>query len=460
MKCLYYGEFPGLATGAAQVSRMLMPMIAELGFDIEAVTVNRNVVEWWAKDAFPYTFHDGEDDGHSRAIMKERIQNAEYDLLFMTGDLHILDELMQVPAKAPVVLYAAIDGDLFLGNAEDTWLRTLMAADVPVVYSHYAYDVVLSHVPELEGKLAWIGHGCEPTVFYPLPQEERLKAREECLGIRDPETFIVLNVNRNQLRKDLARTMVAFRIFHEQVPNSWLYLHAKQQDMGGHLPTQALYAGLDFGSVGFTPEWFKEGLGVSRETLNRIYNAADVFVTTSLGEGWGLTTTDAMAAGVPVIGPRNTTFVEQLADRADKSKDEIELPGYLYYKDEYSIHKRGILVKCGGPDLWTMWYGTSNDIRPLTSVTGLVSALYHVYSFREEALARTARARTWTLEHSWEVCKQQWLNLWKDRALPLNPKDVSRPLSLSEAIHGLKTPSTAPCSTTNMISESEPVSTG
>lgn len=438
MKCLYYGEFPGLATGAAQVSRMLMPMIAELGFDIEAVTVNRNVVEWWDKNAFPYVFHEGDDDGHSRAIMKERILNAEYDLLFMTGDLHILDELMMdYQGKAPVVLYAAIDGDLFLGNVEDTWLRTLMRADVPVVYSNYAYDTVLKHAPELAGKLTWIGHGCEPSVFYPLPQEERLKAREECLGIKDPETFIVLNVNRNQLRKDLARTMVAFRIFHETVPNSFLYLHAKQQDMGGHLPTQALYAGLDFGSIGFTPAWFQEGLGVSRETLNRIYNAADVFVTTSLGEGWGLTTTDAMAAGLPVIGPRNTTFVEQLGE------------------------DRGYLVECGGNDLWTMWYGTSNDIRPLTSVTDLVRTLHEVY-WNHTQLRNTMgrRARQWTLEHSWEVCKDQWLSLWKDRALPLNLPEMSRPLSLNEVIHGLKTQSTAPCSTTNTTLALVPHSTG
>ena len=50
--------------------------------------------------------------------------------------------------------------------------------------------------------------------------------------------------------------------------------------------------------------------GAEKSKLNRIYNAMDVFLTTTTGEGWGLTITEAMACGVPVIAPAHTSINE------------------------------------------------------------------------------------------------------------------------------------------------------
>ena len=62
--------------------------------------------------------------------------------------------------------------------------------------------------------------------------------------------------------------------------------------------------------------------GVPIEALNAVYNCADVFFTTTLGEGWGLTMTEAMSAGTPVIAPDNSSIPEILGgDR---------LRGYVY----------------------------------------------------------------------------------------------------------------------------------
>ncbi|NCY12365.1 MAG: glycosyltransferase, partial [Burkholderiaceae bacterium] len=41
-----------------------------------------------------------------------------------------------------------------------------------------------------------------------------------------------------------------------------------------------------------------------------MYNASDLYVTTTLGEGWGLTLTEAMATRTPVICPISTSFIE------------------------------------------------------------------------------------------------------------------------------------------------------
>jgi glycosyltransferase involved in cell wall biosynthesis len=44
--------------------------------------------------------------------------------------------------------------------------------------------------------------------------------------------------------------------------------------------------------------------------VNKIYNASDVYLTTTLGEGWGLGFSEAAACKVPIIAPYTTSFME------------------------------------------------------------------------------------------------------------------------------------------------------
>ena len=46
------------------------------------------------------------------------------------------------------------------------------------------------------------------------------------------------------------------------------------------------------------------------DTVNLIYNASDVFLTTTLGEGWGLTYSEAAACKIPIVAPYTTSFME------------------------------------------------------------------------------------------------------------------------------------------------------
>ncbi len=167
-----------------------------------------------------------------------------------------------------------------------------------------------------------------------------------------------------------------------------MYLHAKQEDLGGHLPTQALLLGLrvDSNEIIFAPETYNEIAGISRSALNGVYNAADVCISTSTGEGWGLTTTECMAAGTPFIGPKNTTFQEILED------------------------ERGYLVASGGENLWTIPYGLSQGPREIVSVTAMSEALEHVFYNMEEAQSRAKKAREWAMSHTWRGMISEWLS--------------------------------------------------
>ncbi len=390
-KLLWYGETCYIETGAGQVAKHLLPVFLELFEQVHLVAID----QWWEQPDLPagltISLSSMEDQWNVNTI-KPAIVACDYDCLFLTTDLNLTSDLSEAIEIArahdiPVVIYAAMDTNYYV----ESFFKVFELATIPAVYSKWCQGLVKKMVPAVDVQAIY--HGCEPDVFYPLSEEERREARKEMFGI-DDDTFLVINVNRNQVRKDLTRTMAAFHLFHLEHPNSVLYLHSKRKDLGGYLPGQANSLGLR--STGpnpeivFTPDTYHEAEGVSRADLNRIYNCADVCISTSTGEGWGLTTTEAMAAGTPFIGPNNTTFPEILGNGGE----------------------RGLLVESGGPNLWVVFYTITEMPRELTSVTGMRDALRDVYTFRIAAKQRAYNARQWTKEHTWQSVQEQWKQLF------------------------------------------------
>lgn len=392
MKLFWYGESPFIETGAGQVAKHLLPVFQEYFDEIHQVSIN----QWWMEENMPpgYSMTPcGPKNCYNVEEALRQVGECDYDVLFLTADMNRLTDLRPSIEKArakhiPIIMYAAIDCHIYAVN----YWKILELADQAVVFSFWCKRQCEIVLPELAKQLQVIYHGCEPDVFYPFSEEERLETRRTMFGIED-DMFLIINVNRNQVRKDLMRTMAAFRLFHMEQQNSVLYLHSKQKDIGGNLVGQAEYLGINVRAkqpeIIFSPENYHELTGISREDLNRIYNCADVCVSTSTGEGWGLTTTEAMAAGTPFIGPNNTVFPEILGGG-----------------------KRGFLVESGGPDLWVTFYGISDTPRELCSTTGMVDALKQVYQFRHIAKHRAKLAREWTENHTWSQKQDQWRELF------------------------------------------------
>jgi len=392
MKLLWYGETPFISTGASQVSAHLLPVFHEFFDEIHICAINQT----WQEDNLPAWLtitQASQEDIWTSAEARKYIAACDYDVLFLTTDLNRISDLaaeIQVAkaAQKPIVMYAAMDTHIF----QPSFWQVLKLADVPIVFSEWC----ARHAALMGIEARTIYHGCEPDVFYPLSIIERRLLRSQLFDIDSDETFLVLNVNRNQVRKDLARSMAAFHLFHLEHPDSLLYLHSKPQDLGGSLPAQAAVLGLSRQEIAFATGDLHESIGASRADLNRIYNCADVCISTSTGEGWGLTTTEAMAAGVPFIGPDNTVFPEILG---------------AYTPDGwtgYTVANRGLLVESGGPDLWATFYGISDNPRALCSTTGMRGALKDVWNFPGMAAMRARAAREWTIAHRWEIVLDQW----------------------------------------------------
>lgn len=185
-------------------------------------------------------------------------------------------------------------------------------------YTEYGKEMVCALRPELKDKLKVVPHGNNMDEFYRLPEETKTAFRKEYFG-KNADKFIVGCVNRNQSRKDIPNTIFGFLEYWDtHNKNSFLYLHMNPKDPMGWdlrviLSQTALVEGKDF----MFPSEDDYNKGADTPKLNCIYNSLDVFLTTTTGEGWGLTITEAMACGVPVIAPAHTS-INEISDNGSR----------------------------------------------------------------------------------------------------------------------------------------------
>ena len=102
--------------------------------------------------------------------------------------------------------------------------RILQKVELPIAMSMFGqkqvkdyYDINTEYVP----------HGTDPTLFYRLKEEERLKLKAEySLGGR----FVIGVVARNQPRKFLDRTFKTMYLIKKKISNAVLFLHLDPDD--------------------------------------------------------------------------------------------------------------------------------------------------------------------------------------------------------------------------------------
>ncbi len=292
-------------TGFGTVSKNIVPELKKHFGDsmhMDIIAINYFGAAFW-EDANTYVIpakaSDGNDDDYGRFTFLKVLNDADYDGVFICQDLgiilpfievmeHIKKEKKEKNKKVfKSIYYFPVDCHLISALTDK-----LEFFDIIVTYTEFARKEVLKHRPELKGKIKVILHGNNSKDFFPLSQEERLKFRKEFFG-ENADKFIVTAVNRNQPRKDIPNTIFGFIEARKQwspdLPKPFLYLNLHSHDAHGWdiraimLQTD-LVEDVDYKLM---PKEFEEQ-GVETSFLNNIYNASDVYISTTLGEGFGL----------------------------------------------------------------------------------------------------------------------------------------------------------------------------
>lgn len=231
------------------------------------------------------------------------------------------------------LLYFPIDAPI-----EPEWANIIEAVDHPVAYCNYGLSEACKALEiEAEDKsvtkrrrrakdrIKVIPHGVDTARFRPIPEEEsaNLRAtirRGSFKGQISETDFLMMAVSQHQKRKGIAQMLDVLAVLKKKFPEipAKLYMHMPimNEQEGTDLRVMATQLGIVNGrDVFYGDGFFQRGHAMATEdTLNGFYNAADLLLTTSYGEGWGLPITEAMAAGLPVAGPNHTSIGEILAD--------------------------------------------------------------------------------------------------------------------------------------------------
>ena len=193
----------------------------------------------------------------------------------------------------------------------------------------------------------YIPHGIDTKVFKPT-YEFSGKPTREFMEISEDAFFIVMNsankANKSIHRKAFAENLLAFKLFREKHPNSYLYIHTEPLGIFGgfNLINLAKSIGLPKEAVLYpNPEDYRRGF--TKEQLAALYTAADVTLTTSYGEGFGIATIESQACGTPTI----TSGFAASADLA--GEDSYVVNGQPFWDEAqmawYSIPVIGSIVE-------------------------------------------------------------------------------------------------------------------
>jgi glycosyltransferase involved in cell wall biosynthesis len=394
-KVIFYGDSPTCATGFGQVSRNILPALHDSGrYEVDILGINY----WGDPHEYPFKIWpmavNGQRDPYGRQRLQQHLLDPklEFDILFFLQDTFILDflpamlnNLEKAGKRFKSVYYYPIDG---IPKAE--WIDSVNSVDYPVTYTKFGFEQSVLIKPELKDRLTLIPHGINPKVFFPAPKEQVQEFRTQFFG-QLSDKFIITNVNRNQQRKDIPATIRAFKEFRKHCPDSILYLHMMAQDQGWNLPEVIKASGLDVTKDVILPQNFTASTGFPLEVLNLVYNASDCIISTTVGEGWGLSWTEAMATKTPIVFPQNTCLGEYITEET----------GYPYPSG-------------GDVDHITILPHDNEIPRPIAHVDKMVKQMIALYDNREEASRRAQNA--YDMVHSnlvWtEHINPQWVELF------------------------------------------------
>jgi len=154
--------------------------------------------------------------------------------------------------------------------------------------------------------LKYIPHGLNENNYFPIDKsypkyKEFEKFKKELFKGKEYEFVLFFN-SRNIRRKQIPDTILAWRMFLDRLPKEkadkcCLLLHTELvSEHGTDLPAVSNYL-LDEYSESII--YHQQGLGV--EQMNWLYNSSDAQILITDNEGWGLSLTEAILAGRPII---------------------------------------------------------------------------------------------------------------------------------------------------------------
>lgn len=305
-----------VSTGFAQVTHNLIHNLKDR-WEIDVLAINYygdphdilKEARHWNPQALQY----GDFYGMTRIV--DLSQQLKPDIVFFINDPWILAEFSPLLPKVhgKKVGYVPVDAR----NVNKRFGERLNIFDYIVPYTEFARNE-LSY-SGVTVPMSPIVHGVDTELFRPLNKKE-----VRALANIPNDWYVVQMVDRNGPRKrlDLGLYYFAEWVRTKHIPdNVYFYYHGALKDEGYDLGQLAKYLDDHYTRVYgktprihdrliFTSHYISPREGIPLDKLPYLYNIADVKLSTTVGEGFGLTTAESMACGVANVVPRYSALGE------------------------------------------------------------------------------------------------------------------------------------------------------
>lgn len=372
-------------TGFARANRNIIEQL--LGrFDIAILGVNANGDPHdWPVPVFPART-GGDLLGYGR--FGDLVKKGEPDVILIHSDPWIIAQYLRIARKMreagravpPIVGYMPIDSP----GTKRVNAEMLNDLSLGIFYTDFALSD--ARRAGFTGRGMSIPLGVDLDVYHP---EDKAESREAVFTKPDGKAttipldcYLLGNVNRNQWRKrfDLSIAYFAKWVKEFDRRDAYLYFHAAVVDIGWDLLHLADYYGVSDRVVlsEMTPRD-----GTPENEMRYVYSALDLHISTTTGEGWGLSTAESLACGVPNLVPEYSALAEW-------AKDAVRF-----------VPVTGTVAHVGQE---------SNCIGGVVDELDFVDSLEELYGSRHErdAIGRAGRARMMEPQYRWEAIGERF----------------------------------------------------
>lgn len=332
MKILLYADTPTCNTGFGIVSKNIVKqLLAQTDCEIDILGIN----ERGDHDELRYNkrvriipAYDSQ-EAHGRMKLIKMMSKGEYNHVVMIHDLitvlqpldyegssvcTAIEKLKPFYPDQKYHLYYPIDTQLPI-EADLSHYTPIKSFDSLIPYTKFAYNQTINIFGDKPKSMTEpMYHGVDFKTFYPLPRAKKRQLKKELFGIESKRPVISI-IARNQWRKDIATSIEIFFHLKKELPEAFLYIHSKANDVGGnfmrYLDVWGLKKDKDYKIVSN----MDVQNGVPEEKMNEIYNATDILLSSAHGEGFGLPYLEAIATKTAIMTVGNGVEEEILPSK-------------------------------------------------------------------------------------------------------------------------------------------------
>ena len=190
----------------------------------------------------------------------------------------------------------------------------------------------------------YVPHGIKEEKFFPIDEnhpeyDEMIKYRNKLFDTDEQPSFVLLYNSRNIRRKMTNDVLLSYKLFcdklsKEDAQKCVLILHTQPIDENGTNLIESKSVMCPKYKVVFTNQM------VDTKTLNFLYNIVDTTINIASNEGWGLSTSESLLCGTPII-------VNVTGGLQDQCRFEDENGNWINFTPDFPSNHDGTIIKCG-----------------------------------------------------------------------------------------------------------------